>query len=125
MAEPFKFPNGQLAHNVEDLIKICEKSPTDAIYHLMRADFENWLNYIGETKFAQIAKQARLASASDEQRLQQFLKSCQTSYPQPSNAKQQSIQQPISSNSQPNQDNDGNNPLSNFFKALGRLFARA
>ena len=75
MRQPFRFTNGQSAINVEQLIEICEKFPTDGIYHLNREDFERWLNYIGETELGEKAKQARLASVSDEEALQQFLTS--------------------------------------------------
>ena len=108
MTQPFQFPNGQLANNAGELFEICQQSPNDGIYHLNREDFEKWLDYIGETKLAQKAKQARLASVSDEQRLQQFLKNFnQTSASINGNAETAS------------------NPISNFFRSVGKLFAGA
>lgn len=79
MKEPFRFKNGQLVDNIPDLIEICEHFPTDAIYHLNREDFENWLDYIGEAKLAQEAKQARLAYLDDLESLEKFLASCKSS----------------------------------------------
>ena len=108
MTQPFQFPNGQLANNVEDLVKICEQYPTDGIYHLNREDFEKWLDYIGENNLAVQAKQARLASLSDEGRLQQFLASCKSQ---------------TATNTNSIEDNTFNNPITNFFRSIGKLFA--
>jgi hypothetical protein len=78
MTEPFRFPDGQLAYNVEDLIRLCQRSPDDGINYLMREDLEKWLAYIGKTDLAQRAKKIREESASsDRERLDKFLAACQ------------------------------------------------
>ncbi len=123
MTQPFKFPNGELAYTAEDLVRLCQKSPTDGIYHLMRGDFENWLAYIGKTDLAENAKQARLASlTSDEERLQQFLRSCKSPIPKESNAKKSRTRQPTPESTE---NTSPGNPLAGLFKAIGKLFARA
>ncbi len=111
MTQPFQFPNGQAANNAEDLVKICEQSPNDCIYHLNREDFEKWLEYIGETKLAEAAKLARLAPVSDEQRLEQFLASFNTETAPSVNG---------NGKSSDNSDNNSasSNPIASFFKKL-------
>jgi len=78
MTEPFRFPDGQLAYNVEDLVRLCQQSPNDGVNYLMREDLEKWLAYIGKTNLAQRAKKIREQSASSErERLDKFLAACQ------------------------------------------------
>jgi hypothetical protein len=78
MTEPFRFPDGQLAYNVEDLVRLCQRSPDDGINYLMREDLEKWLAYIGKTDLAQRTKKIREESASsDRERLDKFLAACQ------------------------------------------------
>jgi hypothetical protein len=78
MTEPFRFPDGQLAYNVEDLVRLCQQSPNDGVNYLMREDLEKWLAYIGKTNLAQRAKKIREQSASSErERLNKFLAACQ------------------------------------------------
>jgi predicted GTPase len=72
---PFIF-QGQKAYTVEDLVKLCEICPIDAIYYLMRGDFEKWFDYIGKTNLAKMTKQTRHERGSDEDHLKQFMAIC-------------------------------------------------
>ena len=78
MTEPFKFSDGQLAYTVEELISICQKSPSESLEYLMREDFEKWLDYIGKSDLAAKARQVRQASLSDGDRIKQFITQCQS-----------------------------------------------
>lgn len=78
MAEPFIFANGKIAHNPEDLIKLCQQFPDDSVNYLLREDFEKWLSYIGANKVAQYAIEARQASVANEQKLSSFIAKFQT-----------------------------------------------
>ena len=122
MTQPFKFSNGQSANNVEDLIEICEQSPTDAIDHLNREDFEKWLDYIGDSSSAQKAKQARLASVSDEERLQQFLTSCKLAKSTSAQVNG-NVQTTTNTKTDSIEDSPSDNPVANFFKSIGKFFA--
>ncbi len=73
MTEPFVFANGQIAHNPQDLIKLCQEFPDDGINYLMREDFEKWLSHIGATKMAKYAAEARQALVANHQKLELFL----------------------------------------------------
>ncbi len=77
MTEPFKFSDGQLAYTIEELISICQKSPSESLEYLMREDFEKWLDYIGKSDLAAKARQVRQASLSDGDRIKQFITQCQ------------------------------------------------
>ncbi len=77
MTEPFRFPEGQLAYSGEDLVKLCQELPAEATNYLIREDFEKWLSYIGKNDLAKYAEQSRQASVSDEEKLKQFIASCQ------------------------------------------------
>ena len=59
MTEPFHFPDGRVANNAEDLLKLCEKYPDDATSFLIRQDLEKWLAYIGDYDIAECAANAR------------------------------------------------------------------
>ncbi|MGK7916608.1 MAG: hypothetical protein AB4038_13855 [Prochloraceae cyanobacterium] len=123
MTQPFKFPHGELAYNAEDLVRLCQQSPTDGIYHLMREDLEKWLVYIGQPELAASAKQARLASlTNDEERLQQFLGSYNSPIAKPSRVKKSSTRPPTPEGRAKKR---SGNPLANLFKAIGKLFTRA
>jgi hypothetical protein len=76
MTQPFQFANGQLAHNADDLLKLCEQFPSDAVNYLVREDLEKWLAYIGKTDIAQCATNARQDGSSDRQKLEIFLNKC-------------------------------------------------
>jgi hypothetical protein len=76
MTQPFQFANGQLAHNADDLLKLCEQFPSDAVNYLVREDLEKWLTYIGKTDIAQCATNARQDGSSDRQKLEIFLNKC-------------------------------------------------
>lgn len=78
MAEPFIFANGQVAHNPEDLIKLCQQFPDDSVNYLLREDFEKWLSYIGANNIAQYAIEARQDAVANEQKLNSFLTKIQT-----------------------------------------------
>ena len=78
MTEPFIFSNGQIAHNAEDLIKLCQQFPDNSVGYLIREDFEKWLSYIGANKIAQYATEARQYSISDERKLDLFITKSQT-----------------------------------------------
>ncbi len=97
MTEPFRFSDGQLAYNVEDLVRLCQQSPDEGINYLMREDLEKWLAYIGKTDLAQQAKKIREQSASsDRERLEKFLAACrQTTTPESNQGKQTSLLQNI------------------------------
>ena len=73
MTEPFVFANGQIAHNPQDLIRLCQEFPNDGINYLMREDFEKWLFHIGATKMAKYATEARQALVANHQKLELFL----------------------------------------------------
>lgn len=77
MTEPFQFANGQLAHNADDLLKLCEQFPGDAVNYLVREDLEKWLAYIGKADIAQCATDARQDASGDRQKLEIFLNKCQ------------------------------------------------
>jgi WD40 repeat protein len=74
--QPFIFGEGQQANTVEDLVRLCERLPENAIYYLLRGDFEKWLDYIGESRAALCAKELRQANAPDKERLRRFIHSC-------------------------------------------------
>lgn len=76
MTQPFQFANGQLAHNAEDLLKLCEQFPADGTNYLVREDIEKWLSYIGKNDIAQFAASARQAALDDRQKLEEFLNKC-------------------------------------------------
>lgn len=116
MAEPFRFANGQLAYTVEDLLKISEQSPQDSINYLVQGDFENWLDYIGETKVAQQAREARQANLNEQERLQKFLKSSKTSSSVSRDVKPGSVQEALNKASE--NSSKGNNPVAKFFSKL-------
>lgn len=78
MAEPFRFSEGQLAYSVEDLIKLCKRSPGEGINYLMRADFEQWLIYIGQSDLAQITQTIRQEKLSESEKLEQFMTRCRS-----------------------------------------------
>jgi len=76
---PFIFRNGQKAYTVKDLIRLCLQSPVDATYHLVDGHFESWLTYIGRNDLANVARNARETSDSNEIRLKLFLDAIQYS----------------------------------------------
>ncbi|MDJ0571952.1 MAG: hypothetical protein QNJ53_23305 [Pleurocapsa sp. MO_192.B19] len=76
MTQPFHFPNGQLAHNAEDLLELCQQFPADGTNYLVREDLEKWLSYIGKDDIAQCAANARQTALEDRQKLEEFLTKC-------------------------------------------------
>ncbi|ACK69946.1 hypothetical protein PCC7424_1505 [Gloeothece citriformis PCC 7424] len=116
MAEPFRFPNGQLAYSVEDLKKICEQSPQDSTHYLIQGDFENWLDYIGNSQAAQKAREARQANLNESERLEKFLKSLT---PAPAVApKPQPTPAAKTVNKTPEKPAENDNPFIQFFQKL-------
>ena len=76
MTEPFRFADTPV-NSIEDLLKLCQQFPDEAVNYLIREDFEKWLAYVGETKLANYAQQARQSSVSNEEKLQLFIANCQ------------------------------------------------
>ena len=76
MTEPFHFPDGRVANNAEDLLKLCEQYPDDATSFLVRQDLEKWLAYIGDYDIAECAANARQIELGDRQKLEDFLNKC-------------------------------------------------
>ncbi len=83
MSEPFVFSNGQIAYNAQDLLELCRQFPDDSSNYLLRGDFEKWLAYIGETQFAQFARETREAVMEESQKLAAFTAKCQSIAKQP------------------------------------------
>lgn len=83
MSDPFVFSNGQMAYNAQDLIELCRQFPNDSANYLLRGDFEKWLAYIGETQFAQFARETREASMAEDRKIAAFTAKCQTVAKQP------------------------------------------
>ncbi len=76
MTQPFQFSNGQLAHNADDLLQLCQQFPDDGTNYLVREDLEKWLSYIGKDDIAQCATNARQTALEDRQKLEEFLDKC-------------------------------------------------
>ncbi len=76
MTQPFHFPNGQLAHSAEDLLRLCQEFPDDGVNYLVREDLEKWLAYIGKEDIARCAANARQTPLEDRQKLEEFLTKC-------------------------------------------------
>lgn len=76
MTQPFQFANGQLAHNAEDLLQLCQQFPHDGVNYLVQEDLEKWLSYIGQDDIARCAASARQAEGDDRQKLAEFLTKC-------------------------------------------------
>ena len=76
MTQPFHFSNGQLAHNADDLLQLCQQFPDDGTNYLVREDLEKWLSYIGKNDIAQCATNARQTTLEDRQKLEEFLNKC-------------------------------------------------
>lgn len=73
MNQPFRFPNGQLAYNADELLELCQQFPVDGTNYLIKKDLEFWLSYIGKDDIAQCATSARQSSLEDRQKLEEFL----------------------------------------------------
>ena len=76
MTQPFYFSNGQLAHNADDLLQLCQQFPDDGTNYLVREDLEKWLSYIGKDGIAQCATNARQTALEDSQKLGEFFNKC-------------------------------------------------
>ena len=76
MTQPFQFSNGQLAHNADDLLQLCQEFPDDGTNYLVKEDLEKWLSYIGKDDIAQCATNARQTALEDRQKLEEFLDKC-------------------------------------------------
>ncbi len=78
MPEPFKFSNGQIAYNINDLVTVCSNYPENSGEYFLRGDFEGWLNYIGLESLAAKASEIRQRSdIAEQQKLAEFIASCQ------------------------------------------------
>lgn len=73
MTEPFRFSNGQIANDANDLLKLCQHYPDEATSFLVTQDLENWLAYIGNYEAAECATNARQTDMSDRQKLEEFI----------------------------------------------------
>ena len=73
MTQPFHFPDGRLANNVDDLLELCQQYPNEGTNFLVRHDLENWLAYIGNYDLAECATNARQSDREDRQKLEEFL----------------------------------------------------
>lgn len=93
MNEPFYFANGQTAHSADDLIELCRQFPTESSQHLIQEDFEKWLAYIGETKLAQLATEARQTNLDNRQKLTEFLLKYDRHYNSPSSEDKLAIEE--------------------------------
>ena len=121
MTEPFRFSNGQLAYNVQDLIGVCQQSPDEGIEYLKRGDFENWLAYIGQGELSKKVQEVRHASLSDEDKLKKFLATLEPpkpkqSTPTPPKPTSTTVKEEIST---PETDN----PVSKLLQSLKSLFS--
>lgn len=76
MIQPFHFPDGRLAHDANDLLKLCQQYPDAGTDYLVRQDLERWLAYIGSYDVAECAVNARQTDLSDRQKLEEFLNKC-------------------------------------------------
>ena len=83
MSEPFVFSNGQVVYNAQDLIELCRQFPDESSNYLLKGDFEKWLAYIGQAKFAQFARETREAVMDESQKLSAFTAQCQSIAKQP------------------------------------------
>lgn len=70
---PFVFSNRKEAHNVKELVHLCEISSQDAIFQLIEGHLEKWLSYMGENKLAEIVKNIANSSIPHPQKLKLFL----------------------------------------------------
>jgi hypothetical protein len=76
-ASSFVFPSGDKAHNIEELVRLCEQYSEDAIYFLKREDFEKWLVSAGRNQLAQEAAKVRQNNLlDDEHQLKGFILVC-------------------------------------------------
>ena len=65
MKQGFKFSNGKTAYSVDGLRRLCEEEANEATQHLNNGYIEQWLDYIGETKLADIAYQIKTDQITD------------------------------------------------------------
>lgn len=70
---PFYFRSGHVANTVEELLQVSEEQQKDAIHHLVRGDFEHWLQSRGRSDLARIAQGSRLTTSTNEDRLALFI----------------------------------------------------
>jgi serine/threonine-protein kinase len=72
-ANPFLFRGGGQARNLQELVRLCESEPQDAIWHLEHGYFEPWLTAIGPPDLARAASDIKERTGTSEQRLNWFL----------------------------------------------------
>jgi hypothetical protein len=71
--ESFYFSNGRAALTPDDLTRLCEEFPHEAIQHLTQGHFELWFKSIGRQDLAQVAVEACSSGGDDNERLSLFV----------------------------------------------------
>ncbi len=74
MNEPFVYGNGRTAFDGKELLLLCREFPEASLKYLLRADFEKWLEYIGDRTLAQYAAEVRKKDYPEAQKLACFIK---------------------------------------------------
>lgn len=73
----FRFRSGGTAQDVEELVRLCEANPHDAIWHLGQGHFEEWLKAIDQESLARAAEETsdskRRGLSTPERGLKSFL----------------------------------------------------
>jgi serine/threonine protein kinase len=83
-AEPIYLRNGAVAHNVDELVQVCDQGWADARYHLFRGDFEERLRKWGRTDLEARTAALRGQYANDQDAgLDAFLRLLDPTYPPP------------------------------------------
>jgi Flp pilus assembly protein TadG len=72
LVPPFVFRGGGQARDLQELVRLCESKPQDAIWHLMNGHFEPWLTALGRADLARAATFARQSTVGGRG-LEQFL----------------------------------------------------
>ena len=70
MKQGFKFSNGKTAYSADGLRRLCQDERNEAAQHLNNGYIEQWLDYIGETKLADIAYQIKTNQITDPSKTQ-------------------------------------------------------
>lgn len=71
--QPFYFRSGEVAHNLQQFVQLCEKHWHEATNHLSQGHFENWLSSIGRGDLALAARHAVRAAPDANAALELFL----------------------------------------------------
>lgn len=70
---PFVFRGGGQARDLQELVRLCEAKPQDAIWHLESGHFEPWLTAIGRPDLTRAANTIKQQTGTSPQRLKWFL----------------------------------------------------